>query len=247
MTNNHQPISWFNPFASTPPMSTSLTYPVNGFEDASFSWPPPDPDRSYRRNPRPVPNFNTHNGPNSNSNPIPGTSANLNPEPNTTEPFTYPESTLSPAASVAAFRARQAADSIRRRKPFVQRMEDKMAQDRLSNWDGYQANYDNNYARDDTLRSRIEELGMSEDEEADEEIFEHVGEGKGKNKSAAGSQDGEEAWRNSEGERLKDFGLDEEVEFYDEQEDGDDDDVPLSELLARRRAAAAAAEQPLYT
>jgi palmitoyltransferase len=48
-------------------------------------------------------------------------------------------------------------------------------------------------------------------------------------------REGEAAWRNSEGERLKDFGVDEDVEFYDEQ----DDDVPLSQLIARRQAAAA--------
>ena len=41
---------------------------------------------------------------------------------------------------------------------------------------------------------------------------------------------GEEAWQNSEGERLKDFGLDEEAEFYDE------DDIPLSRLLLRKRS-----------
>ena len=39
---------------------------------------------------------------------------------------------------------------------------------------------------------------------------------------------GEEAWQNSEGERLQDFGLDEEAEFYDE------DDIPLSQLLLRK-------------
>lgn len=43
-----------------------------------------------------------------------------------------------------------------------------------------------------------------------------------------GSSSGEEGWRNSEGERLGDFGVDEETEFYDE-------DVALSELLRRRR------------
>jgi palmitoyltransferase len=46
----------------------------------------------------------------------------------------------------------------------------------------------------------------------------------------ASEEDGEEGWRNSEGERLADFGVDESVEFYD-------DDVPLSELLRRKRAA----------
>jgi palmitoyltransferase len=39
---------------------------------------------------------------------------------------------------------------------------------------------------------------------------------------------GEESWKNTEGERLADFGADEEAEFYDE-------DVPLAELLERRK------------
>lgn len=43
------------------------------------------------------------------------------------------------------------------------------------------------------------------------------------------SHEGEEAWRNAEGDRLQDFGVDEEVEFYDE------DDIPLAELMRRRR------------
>ena len=41
---------------------------------------------------------------------------------------------------------------------------------------------------------------------------------------------GEEGWRNSEGERLADFGVEESVEFYDE------DDIPLAELIRARRA-----------
>ncbi|KAK5002651.1 Palmitoyltransferase [Cryomyces antarcticus] len=44
-------------------------------------------------------------------------------------------------------------------------------------------------------------------------------------------EEGEEAWRNSEGERLGDFGVDEDVEFYDE------DDIPLAELIRRRKSA----------
>ena len=43
------------------------------------------------------------------------------------------------------------------------------------------------------------------------------------------SDSGEEAWRNSEGERLDDFGVDEDVEFYDE------DNMPLAQLLQRRK------------
>lgn len=38
-----------------------------------------------------------------------------------------------------------------------------------------------------------------------------------------------EGWKNSEGERLDDFGVDEEAEFYDEE------DTPLAVLLERRR------------
>lgn len=41
---------------------------------------------------------------------------------------------------------------------------------------------------------------------------------------------GEEGWRNSEGERLADFGVEEDIEFYDE------DDLPLAEILRRRKA-----------
>ncbi|KAI9812448.1 MAG: hypothetical protein M1827_004679 [Pycnora praestabilis] len=43
------------------------------------------------------------------------------------------------------------------------------------------------------------------------------------------SGEGEEAWANSEGDRLRDFGVDEETEFYDE------DDVPVAELLRMRK------------
>ena len=39
---------------------------------------------------------------------------------------------------------------------------------------------------------------------------------------------GEEAWRTSEGDRLKDFGVDEDAEFYDE------DNIPLAQLFRRK-------------
>ena len=47
--------------------------------------------------------------------------------------------------------------------------------------------------------------------------------------TASDQEGGEEEWQNSEGERLKDYGVDEETEFYQE------DDLPLAELLRRRR------------
>lgn len=44
----------------------------------------------------------------------------------------------------------------------------------------------------------------------------------------------EEAWQNSEGDRLGDFGVDETVELYDE------DDMPIAQVLHRRRRGIAA-------
>lgn len=41
--------------------------------------------------------------------------------------------------------------------------------------------------------------------------------------------DGEEAWRNGEGDRLDDFGVDESVEFYDE------DDLPIAMILQQQK------------
>jgi palmitoyltransferase len=114
---------------------------------------------------------------------------------------------------VRAFQARQAEDAVRRRKPFVQRME------------AVRDGANNNSARDDYGGFEGDELDEEDDSENADDEERKYGEG----------DEGEEGWRNSEGERLKDFGVDEDVEFYDEQED----DVPLSVLIKRRQAAAA--------
>jgi palmitoyltransferase len=47
----------------------------------------------------------------------------------------------------------------------------------------------------------------------------------------ADTDSGEEGWQDSGGNRLKDYGVDEDVEFYDE------DNIPLAELIRRRREA----------
>ncbi|PVI08019.1 zf-DHHC-domain-containing protein [Periconia macrospinosa] len=188
------PLTWLNPLAATPPLSTGLTFPTNDFEDASSSWPPPDPDRSFVRQP-------------------------TSTDPETTG-FIYDSTTLSPQETLAAFRARQHADVVRRRKPFVQRVSD--ASRAAGGGGGVGGSL---YARGavQSLSDDEEEEVGDGDESEDEEV-------KGRGKEEV---DGEEAWRNSEGERLLDFGVDEEVEFYDEPDD--DEDVPLSELLDRRR------------
>ena len=43
---------------------------------------------------------------------------------------------------------------------------------------------------------------------------------------------GEEGWQDSEGDRLNDFGVDEDAEFYDQ------DDIPLANLIRRRNKSA---------
>lgn len=44
-----------------------------------------------------------------------------------------------------------------------------------------------------------------------------------------GTESGEEGWQDEGGNRLRDYGVDEDVEFYDE------DDIPLAELISRRK------------
>lgn len=68
---------------------------------------------------------------------------------------------------------------------------------------------------------------LKEEEEAEDEP----------DSQSRGCSAGEEGWRNSEGDRLGDFGVEEEVEFYDE------DDVPLAELLRRRKTAKVVVEK----
>lgn len=186
---SRNPLAWVNPLAATPRLADGLRFEVNGFEDKDKVWPPPDPDRAYRRR-----------------------AGGEGPA------FTYRDAQLGAEETVKAFRARQAEDAVRRRKPFVQRLE--AVRDRWQEADGY--GYGDGYGEGGG------EGGSEEDEDGESEEEE---------KDYGEDGEGEEGWRNSEGERLKDFGVDEDVEFYDEQED----DIPLSELLARRQAAAAAA------
>ncbi|KAK5134368.1 hypothetical protein LTR08_006548 [Meristemomyces frigidus] len=114
---------------------------------------------------------------------------------------------------VAAFRARQAADIARyedadgeyvvRRRPFHERLE-------AANLRADQRVYE--------IEDRDEEASDADGDGSDETALHRV------------DGAGEEGWRNKEGERLADFGVDEIADFYDE------DDVPLAELIRRRKA-----------
>lgn len=184
------PLAWFWPFAATPPARRGLNFEVNGFEDASVAWPPPDPDR------------------------MPRIRRTFNPE----EAFTHRGDELSAknGINIEAFRKRQEEDlkrwqsssqngagdgTLQRRRPFHERFD----------------------SSGTLVPSDVESEDDSEEEGSDVDF--------GNDRAEA---DGEEAWRNSEGETLKDFGVDQDAEFYDE------DDVPLGELIRRRKAAAAA-------
>ena len=163
------PLLWFWPFSKSPSVQSALEYEVNGFEDPERTWPPPDPDRMPRA-----------------------------PRPWMSEPAFVHEDD-----GVEAFRRRQeqdlkrwdrSADGLQRRKPFVERLEAQVREQRDDD-------------DDDDSDSEREEAGES---------------------LGAVNTRGEESWKNSEGESLADFGLDEDAEFYDE-------DIPLSLLMRRKQ------------
>ena len=132
--------------------------------------------------------------------------------PLTGDPFTH-------SLDVGEFRKRQAADIARyedadgeyvvRRRPFHERLED---MHRSSTRSVHEVDQDSAVLTDDD----------SEDSHDGSPV-------RRRRPGRAQEQDqgGEEAWRNKEGERLADFGVDEVAEFYDE------DDIPLSELQRR--------------
>lgn len=152
---------WFLPFGPAPKIETAAKFDVNGFEDASKVWPPPDPDKM----PRP---------------------------PRHLDQDLEVRSYISPAEEKEAFKKRQQEDFARR-------------------------------DRKRTKNTVENEGGSDEDEPEDHESeYEEYEEG----------LDGEEGWTNSEGERLRDFGVDEDAEVLA------DDDIPLGELLRRRKVTA---------
>lgn len=160
-------VAWFWPFSPSP-KSSGLDFEVNGIDEPSRSWPPPDPDRI----PRLHRSFDSSQG------------------------FIYRQSHLSDYEEIQAFKQRQQDDMRRRtgnngiirRKPFHER-----------------------HAKD--LYPKQDDATIDDD-----------------NSNVLDSDSGEEGWRSPEGDRLRDYGVDEDAEFYDQ------DDIPLSELMRRRRA-----------
>ncbi len=158
-------LAWFWPLATTP-RSSGVEFEVNGFDEPSHTWPPPDPDRIPRL-----------------QRPLDGNQA-----------FVYQQTSLSDHGEINAFRKRQEDDMNRRR----------------SNIDVVRRRpFDDRHARE--LQANQSDVKTNDDS------------------SDAQSHSGEEGWRSPEGDRLRDYGVDEDAEFYDQ------DHIPLSELLRRRR------------
>lgn len=139
----------------------------------------------------------------------------LHPINATTDPFTVPRF-RSTSDEIEAFKQRQEEDmarrgglddfaTIRRRKKFHERHE---------------------------TRRRAGQNEVEDEEDEDEERLEDDDGGDGNSDAYDYIEvdEGEEAWRDSDGQRLGDYGVDEEVEFYDE------DDVPLSVVRERIKA-----------
>ncbi|KAL8358643.1 hypothetical protein RB601_009838 [Gaeumannomyces tritici] len=109
----------------------------------------------------------------------------------------------SPEDMKAAFRARQERDLLRRRKGWSQQPSGIIAE--LEEHEGLEV-LDGDYPGDQGGEVGDEDGGYYEQ-----------------------GMDGEPGWTNADGDRLRDFGVDEDAE--------EEDDVPIAELLRRRRAA----------
>ena len=116
---------------------------------------------------------------------------------------------------VEEFRKRQQADFARyadadgdyvvRRRPFHERLEDQQRSSRTNAYDQHETAVETD---SDDPGSEVDALPSNNRPKDDA---------------------GEEGWRNKEGERLADFGVDEVADFYDE------DDLPLSEIMRKRK------------
>jgi palmitoyltransferase len=158
-------LAWFLPFGGGPSIDSAASFEVNGFEDESKSWPPPDPDK------------------------LPRLQRKVDEDVD-----------IGDVGDVEAFRRRQREDWFERsgRAEHADKDEPKIVFRRMS---------------------RLSDLSdPDEGDHYESEVEEGV--------------DGEEGWTNAEGDRLRDFGVDEDAELLAE------DEIPLGELLRRRKARA---------
>lgn len=200
-------LTWLDPLIGGAPKvskevgkGTGWEWEENGFNDREGMWPPADPEK-LRRAAEGIKGW-------------PGSEAARQ------EAQRVDKKWASPQEEMAAFRARQEMDLRRRRGTsgvIAELDEDEEIED---------LEYD--YVDDDSAGSGgyYEDENEYEDGEATADNAVPVIPGQGYYERGF---DGEPGWTNSEGDRLRDFGVDEDVE-------DDDEDVPLGELLRRRKA-----------
>ncbi|KAJ0122457.1 palmitoyltransferase pfa4 [Diaporthe amygdali] len=198
-------LTWLDPFIGGGPTvskevgkGVGWEWEENGFNDREGMWPPADPEKLRRAA--------------GGAKGWPGSEAARQ------EAVLVDSKWASPQEEMAAFRARQEMDLRRRRGTsgvIAELDEDEEIED-----------LDYDYVDDNSGSSG----GYYEDEDNEEE-------GTAQDKAVPvipgqgyyeRGMDGEPGWTNSEGDRLRDFGVDEDVE-------DDDEDVPLAELLRRRK------------
>ncbi|KAG6368487.1 hypothetical protein INS49_002696 [Diaporthe citri] len=200
-------LTWLDPFIGGAPTvskevgkGTGWEWEENGFNDREGMWPPADPEKLRRA---------AEGG----AKGWPGSEAARQEAERVDKRWT------SPQEEMAAFRARQEMDLRRRRGTsgvIAELGEDEEIED---------LGYD--YVDDDSAGSGGY-YDDDEDEDGEDTPDKAVPVIPGQGYYERGF-DGEPGWTNSEGDRLRDFGVDEDVE-------DDDEDVPLGELLRRRKA-----------
>ncbi|PSR94482.1 DHHC palmitoyltransferase-domain-containing protein [Coniella lustricola] len=212
-------LSWFDPLIgggprianNTPGRGTGWEWEENGFNDREGMWPPPDPDKMRRAG---QPSNRTW----------PGAAAAARMQ----EAESIDEKWRNPQEEVAAFKARQEMDLRRRRGTSGVIAELKEDED-LKDLDSGRSDNDYDYVQGREAYENDEDEDEDEDDDDDDNVVDNgtIPPVRGRPWFEQGI-DGEPGWTNSEGDRLRDYGVDEEAD--------DDEDVPLGELLRRRKA-----------
>ena len=167
-------LAWFLPFGGGPSIDAAAEFEVNGFEDESKTWPPPDPDK------------------------LPRVKRNVDVDGD-----------FEDVGDVDTFRRRQQDDYERRRMQGEGPVKFGKLQPLTDEDDPFGPSSSDPVKRDSSSFD-------VEQDEYESEVEEGI--------------DGEEGWTNAEGDRLRDFGVDEDAELLAEEE------IPLGELLRRRKA-----------
>lgn len=220
-------LSWLDPLVGGGPKvssdigrGTGWVWEENGFNDREGMWPPPDPDKTRRGVKNNAKRWDAQR---------------RRAERDDAEMHSIDAKWEDPQQAMAAFRARQEMDLRRRTgaSGVIGELDEGEGLGDLAYegvGDGYSSS--NGGGGGGYYDEEEEEDSEEEEEEAEEEQGDTspAPPGQGRLKYEQGI-DGEPGWTNAEGDRLRDYGVDEDAE-------DDDEDVPLGELLRRRRAYA---------